>query len=55
MLYLGDVTIYRVELGNGTLLEAMLPNAAAGRATFFETGDAVEVAWRYDAGHFLVD
>ncbi len=44
-LYLGDVTIYIVELANG----------AAGRTKFFEAGDEVQVSWRYDAGHFLND
>ncbi|MCX7205418.1 MAG: ABC transporter ATP-binding protein [Proteobacteria bacterium] len=53
-LYLGDVTIYIVKLDNGVLVEAMLPNSAAGRAKFFDDNDAVELAWRYDAGHFLL-
>ena len=54
-LYLGDVTIYVVELANGMRIEALLPNSAAGRTKFFEAGDEVEVAWRHDAGHFLND
>jgi spermidine/putrescine transport system ATP-binding protein len=54
-LYLGDVTIYIVELAGGMRIEALLPNSAAGRTKFFEAGDAVEVGWRYDAGHFLND
>jgi len=54
-LYLGDVTVYVVELPNGLRVEAMLPNSAPGRATFFEAGDAVEISWRYDAGRFLPD
>jgi spermidine/putrescine transport system ATP-binding protein len=52
-LYLGDVTVYVVELPNGTRVEAMLPNSAPGRAKFFEPGDAVEISWRYDSGRFL--
>ncbi len=40
-LYLGDVTVYIVELAGGTRIEALLPNSAAGRAKFFEVGDAV--------------
>ncbi|MDZ4263987.1 MAG: ABC transporter ATP-binding protein, partial [Pseudomonadota bacterium] len=28
MLYLGDVTVYKVELANGMLVEALLPNSA---------------------------
>jgi spermidine/putrescine transport system ATP-binding protein len=54
-LYLGDVTVYVVELLNGTRIEAMLPNSAPGRAKFFEPGDAVAIGWRYDAGRFLSD
>jgi spermidine/putrescine transport system ATP-binding protein len=54
-LYLGDVTVYVVELPNGSRVEAMLPNASPGRAKFFEAGDAVEISWRFDAGRFLVD
>jgi spermidine/putrescine transport system ATP-binding protein len=52
-LYLGDVTIYIVHLDKGARIEAMLPNAASGRARFFDVGDAVVIAWRYDAGHFI--
>ncbi len=52
-LYIGDVTVYIVELVNGTRVEALLPNSAPGRAKFFEPGDPVEVAWRDDVGHFL--
>lgn len=54
-LYLGDVTVYKVELPNGVVLDALLANSAPGRAKFFETGDAVDVAWRHDAGLFLHD
>ncbi|HEX7955277.1 MAG TPA: ABC transporter ATP-binding protein [Burkholderiales bacterium] len=54
-LYLGDVTIYIVELAGGMRIEALLPNSAAGRTKFFEAGDEVVVGWRYDAGHFLND
>jgi spermidine/putrescine transport system ATP-binding protein len=55
LLYIGDITTYIVELPNGTRVEALLPNSAPGRATFFEVGDAVRVAWRHDAGNFLRD
>jgi len=54
-LYLGDVTIYRVALASGRQIQAMRANSASGRARFFEVGDAVDVAWQVDAGHFLVD
>jgi hypothetical protein len=34
----------------------MLPNSAAGRSSkFFEPGDAVQIGWRDDAGHYLHD
>jgi spermidine/putrescine transport system ATP-binding protein len=52
-LYVGDVTTYKVELANGTLIQALLPNTASGRARFFEMGDSVTVAWPAEAGMFL--
>jgi spermidine/putrescine transport system ATP-binding protein len=52
-LYVGDVTTYVVDLQNGARVEALLANSAPGRAKFFEVGDAVQVAWRDDAGVFL--
>ena len=53
LLYLGDVTLYKVELANGVLVEALMPNAAPGRAKFHETGDVVWICWRHDAGVYL--
>lgn len=53
LLYLGDVTLYQVELEGGFTLEALLANAAPGRARLFKVGDAVAVGWRHDAGVFL--
>lgn len=55
MLYLGDVTVYKVELPNGMLLEALLANSTSGRARFFEVGDEVEVAWHFDSGHLVME
>ncbi len=52
-LYIGDVTTYKVELDNGHVLEALLPNSAAGRAKFFEEGDRVWVEWAPGAGHYV--
>jgi spermidine/putrescine transport system ATP-binding protein len=52
-LYLGDVTVYIVKLDAGARIQALLPNSAAGRTKFFEVADPVEIAWPYDAGHFL--
>jgi spermidine/putrescine transport system ATP-binding protein len=54
-LYRGDVTVYKVQLENGLLIEALLPNSAPGRAELYEVGDAVRVGWRHDAGVFLHD
>jgi len=52
-LFLGDVTVYKVALDNGVVLEATATNAAPGRARFHEIGDRVGIAWRHDAGVFL--
>ena len=54
-LYLGDVTVYKVELANGVLLEALLANSTPGRARVFAVGDAVGIGWRHDAGVYLRD
>jgi spermidine/putrescine transport system ATP-binding protein len=54
LLYMGDVTVYIVETAAGMRIEALLANSATGSAKFFEIGDRVEVAWRFDAGHFIV-
>ncbi|GAB2881127.1 ABC transporter ATP-binding protein [Uliginosibacterium flavum] len=56
LLYRGDVTVYRIQLGdNGTekTIEALMANSAPGRARFFEPGQTVQVCWRQDAGLFL--
>jgi spermidine/putrescine transport system ATP-binding protein len=50
---MGDVTVYMVETPAGVRIEALLANSAPGRAKFFEIGDTVEVAWRFDAGYFI--
>jgi spermidine/putrescine transport system ATP-binding protein len=55
LLYMGDVTVYRVAVGNAAPVEALLANSQSGRAQFFEVGDAVEVAWAADAGHFIAE
>jgi spermidine/putrescine transport system ATP-binding protein len=52
-LYMGDVTVYRVTTEGGATVEALLANSQSGRTQFFEVGDAVELAWRADAGHFV--
>jgi spermidine/putrescine transport system ATP-binding protein len=52
-LYLGDVTVYIVSTPQGCKLETLLANSGAGRTKFFEVGDAVEVSWSADAGHFI--
>jgi len=53
LLYEGDVTVYKVALADGAMIEALLPNSASGRAQLFEAGDAVKLGWRHDAGMFL--
>jgi spermidine/putrescine transport system ATP-binding protein len=52
-LYQGDVTVYRIRAGKGRDMEALLANSGSGLAKFFEVGDAVEMSWPADAGHFV--
>jgi spermidine/putrescine transport system ATP-binding protein len=52
-LYLGDVTVYIVTTPAGRKLETLLANSGAGRTKFFEVGDAVELTWPVEAGHFI--
>ena len=37
----------------GHSIEALLANSGAGLAKFFEVGDAVEISWSADAGHYV--
>ncbi|MEO8675126.1 MAG: ABC transporter ATP-binding protein [Casimicrobiaceae bacterium] len=53
LLYMGDVTVYRVDTPGGQKVEALLANSATGRAKLFEVGDAVEMSWPVAAGHFI--
>jgi spermidine/putrescine transport system ATP-binding protein len=53
LLYMGDVTVYRVEMPGGSRIEALLANSQGGRAKFFEVGDPVEMSWPVNAGHFI--
>lgn len=53
-LFRGDETIYKIQLDNGLTLEALVTNAAPGRARFHGIGDRVAVEWRHDAGVFLL-
>jgi len=55
LLYMGDVTVYRVGTPVGAIVEALLANSQTGRAKFFEVGDAVEVSWPVAAGHFIAE
>jgi len=55
LLYMGDVTVYRVSIPGGAIVEALLANSQSGRAKFFEVGDAVEVSWPVAAGHFIAE
>jgi len=52
-LYMGDVTVYRIQTAAGARVEALLANSQSGRTQFFSVGDTVEMRWRVDAGHFL--
>ena len=54
LVYVGDVTTYIVALDNGQKIESLLPNVSSGRTRFFEIDDPVQVAWRHDAGHFVL-
>jgi spermidine/putrescine transport system ATP-binding protein len=53
LLYMGDVTVYKVDTPGGQKIEALLANSASGRVTFFEVGDSVEMSWPVAAGHFV--
>ena len=55
LLYMGDVTVYRIDTPGGQKLEALLANSANDRAKFFEVGDAVEMTWPIAAGHFIAE
>jgi spermidine/putrescine transport system ATP-binding protein len=55
LLYMGDVTVYRVALESGVRIEALRANAQTGRARTFDVGDEVEVGWPADAGHFIAE
>ena len=47
------MTVYKVATPGGMRVEALLANSQSGSAKFFEVGDAVEVSWAVDAGHFI--
>jgi spermidine/putrescine transport system ATP-binding protein len=53
LLYMGDVTVYKVDTPGGPKVEALLANSASGRTKFFEVGDSVEMSWPVAAGHFI--
>src|SRR5262249_35167187 len=55
LLYMGDVTVYKVDTPGGHKIEALLANSAAGRTQFFEIGDAVALNWPLAAGHFIAE
>jgi len=54
-LYLGDVTVYKIALDNGAVLEALLANSTSGRTGFLERGAVVGVGWHRSAGVYLRD
>ena len=53
LLYMGDVTMYKVDTPGGQKIEALLANSSSGRTKFFEVGDRVDMGWPLDAGHFI--
>jgi spermidine/putrescine transport system ATP-binding protein len=53
LLYMGDVTVYKVDTPGGQKIEALRANSAIGRTKFFEVGDSVEMSWPVAAGHFI--
>ncbi len=55
IIYLGDVTLYKVMLENGVAIETLLANSAAGHPRQFDPGDSVDVGWNDDAGILLAD
>lgn len=55
MLYLGDVTVYKVALARGLLLEALLSNSGLDEGPPLSVGDDVEVAWGIAAGHLIME
>jgi spermidine/putrescine transport system ATP-binding protein len=55
LLYMGDVTMYKVDTPGGQKIEALLANSASGRTRFFEVGDAVDLTWPVAAGHFITE
>jgi spermidine/putrescine transport system ATP-binding protein len=55
LLYMGDVTMYKVDTPGGQKVEALLANSASGRTKFFEVGDPVEMSWPVAAGHFIAE
>jgi len=55
LLYMGDVTVYKVETPGGARIEALLANSRSGNARLLEAGDAVEMRWAIDAGHFIAE
>ena len=55
LLYMGDVTVYKVETPGGARIEALLANSRSGNARLLEAGDAVEMRWAVDAGHFIAE
>jgi len=55
LLYMGDVTMYKVDTPGGQKVEALLANSASGRTKFFEVGDTVEMSWPVAAGHFIAE
>ena len=52
-LYLGEVTVYIVSTPQRLQARNTAREFGRGRTKFFEVGDAVEMSWHVDAGHFI--
>lgn len=53
LLYQGDVSVYRIRLANGTMIESLLPNSAPGSVELLKIGAEIKIGWRHDVGVFL--
>ncbi|MCM8595276.1 ABC transporter ATP-binding protein [Accumulibacter sp.] len=54
-LYLGDVTVYRIAIAGGVVIEALLANRDPGVNRFLERDAPVIIGWARDSGVFLRD
>lgn len=53
--YLGDSSVFRVDVGEGVLIEVMQPNRLRSLERKVDWDDAVVVTWQADAGLILIE